>query len=268
MYSWKHLFKELPLRLCWGNRPQWSSVLRNLSLNVSRRRCWNRSVARPHSTKSFNYRTVDNYWIVSYCPKPSIMFQCHLNVELCVSRIEIIIYLFKYVCKCSDRATIEIVRGDQRRDETGHSQDARYVSASEAVWKLFQFEIIFKQLTVVRLDVHLENHHTEHFREEQQQQAVDRSRTGTKITERFAASRKWPSASNIKYSNFPCFFTWNRSFKCWKPGAKLRLKQLELSGNLTKKEEQRVTTTLLKRVRTWLDAYTQSVSERRSGTTY
>lgn len=126
------------------------------------------------------------------------MFQCHLNVELCVSRVGGIKYLFKYVCKDSDRVTIEMVRGEQCYVEIGHFQDARYVSASEALWRLFQFEIIDKQPTVVGLDVHLENHHTVYFREEQQQQAANRSKPGTKITEWFAANRKWPDDSYIK----------------------------------------------------------------------
>lgn len=168
--------------------------------------------------------TIDNSWVVPYSPKLSVMFQCHLNVELCVSRIGGIKYLFKYVCKGSDRVTIEMVRGEQRYDEIGHFQDARYVSASEALWRLFQFEIIDKQPTVVRLDVHLENYHTVYFREERQQQAANRPRPGTKITEWFAANRRWPGAFHIKYAEFPCYFTWNKSPKCWKPRAKFRVK--------------------------------------------
>lgn len=47
----------------------------------------------------------------------------------------------------------------------GQFQDARYVSASEALWRLSQFEIVDKQPAVVRLDVHLEIHHKVYFRE-------------------------------------------------------------------------------------------------------
>lgn len=40
--------------------------------------------------------TVDNSWIVSYCPVISVMFQCRLNVELCVSE-----YVELSTCSCT-----------------------------------------------------------------------------------------------------------------------------------------------------------------------
>lgn len=66
---------------------------------------------------------------------------------------------------------------------------------------------------VVWLDAHLENHHTEYLWEGWQGQAANQSRPGTKITEWFAGNRKWPGAVHIKYSNFPCYFTWNKYTK-------------------------------------------------------
>lgn len=41
--------------------------------------------------------TVDDVWVVCYCSKQSIMFQCHLNIELSGFRTGGIKYLFKYV---------------------------------------------------------------------------------------------------------------------------------------------------------------------------
>lgn len=95
----------------------------------------------------------------------------------------------------------------QRYDRICSFQDARYVYASEALWSLFHFELIDEQLIAVRLDVHLENHHIVFSLEQQQQQAVSRSRPCTKLTEWFAASRKWPGASIIKYCDYPVYFT-------------------------------------------------------------
>ncbi len=40
---------------------------------------------------------VDNYWDVAYKPKLMRMFHCHMNVELCASRVGGIKYLFKYI---------------------------------------------------------------------------------------------------------------------------------------------------------------------------
>jgi hypothetical protein len=49
-------------------------------------------------------------------------------------------YLFKYVYKGHDRATVEIkknAQGQEQVDEIRLYLDARYVSASEATWRLF-----------------------------------------------------------------------------------------------------------------------------------
>ncbi len=53
---------------------------------------------------------VENSWVVAYNPKLMRIFHCHMNVELCVSRVCGIKYLFKY----SDRVTIEIVEETSR----------------------------------------------------------------------------------------------------------------------------------------------------------
>ena len=44
--------------------------------------------------------TIDNSWIVPYCPFLSRAFQCHINVEYC-SSIKSIKYVCKYVLKVS-----------------------------------------------------------------------------------------------------------------------------------------------------------------------
>lgn len=92
------------------------------------------------------------------------MFQYQDNVEFCVFRIGRFKYLFKYVFKGNDRVPVQLVRGQQHYDGISHFQDGRYVSASEALWRVFRIETIYKSPTVVRLDVHLENHHTLYFR--------------------------------------------------------------------------------------------------------
>lgn len=109
--------------------------------------------------------TVESSWVLPNCPKLLIIIQCHINVELCVSRLNGIKFLFKYACKGVDRVTIKMVRGEQHYDEIGHLQNPKFVSALEALLRLLLFEIIDKQPTVKRLYVHLENHHTVYFRE-------------------------------------------------------------------------------------------------------
>ncbi|CDF39089.1 ATP dependant DNA helicase [Chondrus crispus] len=86
-------------------------------------------------------------------------------------------------------------------------QDARYVSASEAAWRLFSFDIVDRNPPVVRLAVHLPNHHTVYFEEGREQEAALRPATGTKLTEWFKANEKYPSARHIRYHQFPRYFT-------------------------------------------------------------
>ncbi len=69
---------------------------------------------------------VDNFWAVVYNPKLMRMFHCHIKVELCLSCAGGIKYLFKYICKGSDKVTMEIVEETGRYNEIEQFQDARY----------------------------------------------------------------------------------------------------------------------------------------------
>ena len=94
---------------------------------------------------------IDNSWLVLYSPDFLRKFRTRMNVELCIPIVISIKYLFNYVCKGSDRVTVEIGRaptdgqkesiskGVHTIDEVRHYQDARYVSASQAAWRLFSF---------------------------------------------------------------------------------------------------------------------------------
>ncbi len=44
-------------------------------------------------------------------------------------------------------------------DEIQNYQDARYISASEAAWRLFSFPMVEHHPSVERLEVHLEGKH-------------------------------------------------------------------------------------------------------------
>ncbi|CDF39890.1 ATP dependant DNA helicase [Chondrus crispus] len=149
---------------------------------------------------------VDNSWFVPHSPLLLRSSALHLNVELCVSRVGGIRYLFKYVCKGQDRVIMEITAKNECYDEISNFQDARYVSASEAAWRLFSFDI---------LSVHLPNHHMVYFEEGREQEAALRPASGTKLTEWFKANENYPSARHIRYHKFPKYFTWKKSSKSW-----------------------------------------------------
>ena len=48
---------------------------------------------------SYKEYNINKSWVVPYSPQLLIMFQCYFNVEICMSKVGSIKYLFKYVCK-------------------------------------------------------------------------------------------------------------------------------------------------------------------------
>ncbi|XP_058793045.1 uncharacterized protein LOC131665274 [Phymastichus coffea] len=107
-----------------------------------------------------NNRTVDNRWIVPYCPELLKIFDCHINVEI-VSSISAIKYLYKYIYKGHDSATVVIGQPENgptiEHDECRNFIDTRYVGPVEACYRIFSKTMQGKSHTVTRLQVHLPN---------------------------------------------------------------------------------------------------------------
>lgn len=118
------------------------------------------------------------------------MFKCYLNVKLCIFRIGGSKYLSKYIYKVNNRVTVQMVYSQRRYDEISVFEEARFVSASEAVWRLFHFGIVERHPTIIRLDVHLEDLQTVHFHENNKQGAINGKKRNIKITEWFAANER------------------------------------------------------------------------------
>ena len=180
---------------------------------------------------------MDNSWVVLYSPDLLRKFRAHMNVELYISKVGSINYLFKYTYKGPDRVTVEMRAVRERHekciisktvptiDEIKQYQDARYVSASEAAWRLLSFPMVEHQSPVERLEVHLEGHHTIYFESgNEQQAALKREEKPTKLTRWFKAYTNFPSARHIRYANFPTFFSCNKKERKWYPRAKYRIK--------------------------------------------
>ena len=108
---------------------------------------------------------LDNRWVVPYNPYLTTKYNCHINVEIC-SSIAAIKYLFKYVYKGHDHATIE-VRGNNMQeqsqaradDEIRLYLDARYISASESSWRIFYYRLHDEKPNVMQLCIHLSGQH-------------------------------------------------------------------------------------------------------------
>lgn len=97
--------------------------------------------------------TIDNRWVVPYNPVLSRTVEAHINVEYCNS-VKSIKYICKYVNKGSDQATFAL---ENDRDEVRLYESGRYISSSEAVWRILSFPIHERFQTVFHLAIHLEN---------------------------------------------------------------------------------------------------------------
>jgi hypothetical protein len=90
----------------------------------------------------------DNRWVVPHNVYLSTKYDAHINVKVC-NKIRAVKYLFKYVYKGHDRATVEISHQSDNAtegnvvevDEIKKYLDCRYVSASEATWHIFKFDV-------------------------------------------------------------------------------------------------------------------------------
>lgn len=96
---------------------------------------------------------IDNRWIVPYFPLLCRMFHAHINVEYCHS-VQAVKYICKYINKGFDQATFSVRNPN---DEVENYVNGRYISTSEAVWRILEFPIYEWHPTVLQLVVHLEN---------------------------------------------------------------------------------------------------------------
>ncbi len=107
---------------------------------------------------------LENRWVVPHNVYLSIKYDVHINVKV-YNNIRVIKYLFKYVYKGHDCATIEISRQSDNAtegnvvetDEIKKYLDCRYVSTSEAAWRIFKFDMHERFPIVERLQYHLPN---------------------------------------------------------------------------------------------------------------
>ena len=142
-----------------------------------------------------------------YNPYLTTKYDCHINVEIC-SSIAAIKYLFKYVYKGHDRATIEIKTDiqeqDQVNDEIHLYLDAHYILASESSWRIFHYRLHDEKPDVMQLCIHLPGQHRIIFRDDEHlEDIVERSNTEkTTLTTWFEANMIYPEARSLTYADF------------------------------------------------------------------
>ncbi|RCV30475.1 hypothetical protein SETIT_6G097900v2, partial [Setaria italica] len=158
---------------------------------------------------------LDNRWVVPYNPYLLQMFNCHINVEVC-SSIKAVKYLYKYIYKGHDRASIRQYR------------DARWVTPPEALWRIYGFELSKTNPPVMQLQLHLPNMHMVSYHGKKEitevinREGVEKSM----LTAYFEANRTHEKARGILYRDFREHYTWQTQGKFWQQRKRKTLYQV------------------------------------------
>ncbi|GJT46020.1 helicase [Tanacetum coccineum] len=173
--------------------------------------------------------TFHNRHVVPHNRYLLLKYQAHINVEWC-NRSKAIKYLFKYLNKGPERATIVIQenvrKGDHVTsekivavDEINNYLNCRYLAPCEVVWRLFSFDIHYSFPSVMKLNFHLPNQNPVTLRDSEFLPAL-LEREGinvTMFTDWFDLNKRDPSARTLTYAELPKRYVWHEQLKMWKP---------------------------------------------------
>jgi len=157
--------------------------------------------------------TLDNRYVVPYNPHLLMRYAGHVNVEYC-NKSKSTKYLFKYVNKGPDRATLQITNNnDEPVDEIKQYYDCRYVSPCEAVWRIFKFDIHHQWPPVQKLMFHLPNEKLVYYDDNADlESTVNRNlQIDTMFLAWFEANKVYAKGRNLTYSEYPTKFVYSKS---------------------------------------------------------
>ncbi|XP_058796825.1 uncharacterized protein LOC131667435 [Phymastichus coffea] len=159
-----------------------------------------------------NGHVIDNRWVVPYCRDLLKMFNCHINVEI-VSSVRAVKYLYKYIYKGHDAATVTIgsenVSKTISHDEVANFIETRYVGPVEACYRIFSKPLQDKSHAVERLPIHLPNRQSviisnvDNFVENLNQ-------ASSKLLDFFKLNIENENARKYFYSDIASFFTYKK----------------------------------------------------------
>ncbi|GAU47161.1 hypothetical protein TSUD_287440 [Trifolium subterraneum] len=167
---------------------------------------------------------IDNRFVVPYNRQLLLKYNADINVEWC-NQSRSIKYLFKYVNKGSDRVTATFYSAGKGKnndvclDEIKMYYDCRYLSACEAAWRIFSFDVHYREPSVERLSFHLENEEIVVYEDHEAIEDVlnKPSIHKTKFLAWFDANKKYPEAQKLTYGQFPSKFVWKKVDRVWSP---------------------------------------------------
>ncbi|KAF7814740.1 uncharacterized protein G2W53_028709 [Senna tora] len=165
---------------------------------------------------------LDNRFVVPYNRTLLLHYQAHINVEFC-NQSRSIKYLFKYVSKGHDKVIAALSKGgsssgDQNNfDEIKMYYDCRYISACEAAWRIFGFDINYREPSVEHLPFHLPNEQGIIFNDDDPIEDVvnDGTIKETKFLAWFEANKRYPKARCLTYAQLPTEFVFKPDSREW-----------------------------------------------------
>ena len=158
--------------------------------------------------------TLDDQNVVPYNAYLLAKYDCHINVEVCTT-VKSVKYIFKYIHKGHDCASVEVRSGPINHDEIQDYLNARYVGPHESIFRLLEFRLHEMSHTIQRLAVHLPLRQNVYYHEGQEEQALQ-GNTGTTLTAWFELNARDPLAHQYLYHEIPEHYTFDRRNKTWK----------------------------------------------------
>lgn len=160
-----------------------------------------------------------NGYIAPYNPGLLRRYQSHINVEWC-NQMRSIKYLFKYINKGPDRVTAAVE--DEEIEEIKDFYDCRYLSACEAAWRIYKFDIHYRFPPVERLPFHLESEQSVIF---DSLESIDCTPDKASVNDtRFVAwmetNKTDVQARSPFYHQFPERYVWKQEERKWVQGQK------------------------------------------------
>jgi len=112
-----------------------------------------------HPRVCYKHIQEEHRYIGSSIPFLSRLLDCHVNVDICFT-VNVFMYLYKYLFKGPDRTLFNIISDElECCDEIADYIYAQYLSASEAAWRILEYNISRKLPSVKVLSIHFSAEH-------------------------------------------------------------------------------------------------------------
>ncbi|XP_076031073.1 uncharacterized protein LOC143019319 [Oratosquilla oratoria] len=122
----------------------------------------------------------------------------------------------QYVNKGCDRILFSKTKEGENVNEVRKFQEARFVNANEASWKIFKFAIHRSHPPVATLDLHLEGENAVFFKENASKEEIDRKTSkDTHLTAFFKLCARNEFAAGLYCNQLPNHFVFNNTSSVW-----------------------------------------------------